>query len=34
MNHYYVYITTNPSRTTLYTGITNDLERRLIEHYQ
>ncbi|MBO6523895.1 MAG: GIY-YIG nuclease family protein [Balneolaceae bacterium] len=31
---YYVYIVTNPSRTTLYTGMTNHLERRLIEHYQ
>ncbi len=31
---FYVYIVTNPNRTTLYTGITNDLQRRLIEHYQ
>lgn len=29
----YVYIVTNPSRTVLYTGITNNLERRLTEHY-
>src|SRR5271170_725418 len=28
---YYVYIITNPSRT-LYTGITNNLPRRLDEH--
>jgi putative endonuclease len=31
--HYYVYIITNPSRT-LYTGITNNLRRRLEEHKQ
>ncbi|GAB2795918.1 GIY-YIG nuclease family protein [Rhabdobacter roseus] len=30
---YYVYITTNPARTVLYTGMTNDLVRRLAEHY-
>ena len=30
---YYVYITTNPSRKVLYTGVTNDLEQRIIEHY-
>jgi putative endonuclease len=29
---YYVYILTNPSYTTLYTGITSDLTRRVYEH--
>ncbi len=29
---YYIYIITNPSRTVLYTGITNHLQRRLQEH--
>jgi len=31
---YFVYIVTNPGRTVLYTGITNDLSRRLMEHYE
>ena len=29
---YYVYILTNKYHTVLYTGITNNLERRLYEH--
>jgi putative endonuclease len=28
----YVYITTNPKRTTFYTGVTNNLKRRMREH--
>ena len=34
MRLYYIYITTNPGKTTLYTGVTNDLSRRLVEHYE
>lgn len=30
---YYVYITTNVHKTVLYTGITNNLGQRIIEHY-
>ena len=32
MNLYYVYILTNAHNTVLYTGVTNDLERRCSEH--
>jgi putative endonuclease len=32
MNLYFVYILTNTHNTVLYTGVTNDLERRCSEH--
>ncbi len=31
-HNYYVYITTNPDKEVLYTGITNSLLRRLLQH--
>ena len=30
---FYVYILTNRNKTVLYTGVTNDLEQRIIEHW-
>jgi putative endonuclease len=30
---YYVYILTNVHRSVLYTGVTNDIEIRVMEHY-
>ncbi|MBO6586839.1 MAG: GIY-YIG nuclease family protein [Gracilimonas sp.] len=32
MGHY-TYIVTNPKKTTLYTGVTYDVRKRIIEHY-
>ena len=31
-HQYWVYFLTNKGRTVLYTGVTNDLQRRLFEH--
>ena len=31
---YFVYIITNPAKTVLYTGVTNSIKHRLIEHWQ
>lgn len=30
---YYLYILTNQRKTVLYTGVTNDLEQRIPEHW-
>lgn len=32
-HNYYTYILTNYTKKVLYTGITNDIEKRLYEHY-
>ena len=32
-HNYFVYIVTNYKKTVLYTGVTNNLEQRLTEHY-
>jgi putative endonuclease len=31
---FYVYILTNELKTVLYTGVTNNLQQRIIEHYE
>ena len=31
-HRYYIYITTNPQKTMLYIGVTNNLNRRMEEH--
>ena len=33
-HNYFIYIVTNKNKTVLYTGVTNDLARRLYEHEQ
>ena len=33
-HNYYIYIITNPTKTVLYTGVTNDLATRLQQHCQ
>jgi len=32
MQNYFTYILTNKNKTVLYTGVTNNLKRRLCEH--
>ena len=34
MGNYFVYIVTNPNRTVLYIGVTNDLFTRISQHYE
>ncbi len=34
MGFYFTYITTNPARSVLYVGMTNDLADRMLKHYQ
>lgn len=34
MKQFYIYILTNFNRTVLYTGVTNNLKRRVWEHKQ
>ncbi len=31
-HNYFIYITTNPQRTVLYTGVTNDINLRMEQH--
>ena len=32
-HNYFIYLTTNPTRTVLYTGVTNNLAARISEHF-
>jgi len=34
MGNYFIYITTNPGKSVLYIGVTNDLHTRLLQHYE
>ena len=34
MGNYFTYITTNPDKTTLYIGVTNDLQTRILQHQE
>jgi putative endonuclease len=34
VHQYYVYILTNQNKTVLYTGVTNNLEERILQHYE
>jgi len=32
--NFYTYITTNPEKTVLYVGVTNDITIRMLQHYE
>jgi putative endonuclease len=34
LHEYYIYIVTNQNKTVLYIGVTNNLSRRLKEHFE
>ena len=33
LHRYFVYITTNENKTTIYVGVTNNIQRRLSQHF-